>query len=135
MKYPTFREKIVCEIERQNVIESMDITETILKKFIEDVQKQNCYAKDIKHVYFYPVSNNYFCRSFAVGFSFTSTVFEHEAVIEGTTTAYLVPVGKHGDCSREVISSVIEQLRKRLEEEGLETEDYLENGFCVEIKI
>ncbi len=132
-KFPTLKEKIACEIKRQNVIESMDITETILKKFIEDIRQENIYAKDIRHTYFYPVSNNCFCRSFAVGFSFTSTVFEHEAVIEGTTTAYLVPVGKHGDCSRSEVSSILKSLKERLENEGLKIEPYLEEGFCVEI--
>ena len=132
-KYPTLKEKIANEIEKQKEIEAMDITETILKKVMEDIREQKIYAIDIKNLYFYPVSNNYFCRSFSVGYAYTTTVFEHDNVIEGTSTVYLHAIGKHGDCSRDVIFSILDSLKERLENEGLAIEPYLENGFCVEI--
>ena len=132
MDYPTLKEKIAVEIERQKKIESMDITEKILKEMMDQIRQQNFYVQDIKNLYFYPLSNNYFCTSFALGYSFTSTVFEHDSVVEMASNTYLHPIGKYGDCSKDVVLSMIAHLKERVENEGLKTEPYLD-GFCVEI--
>lgn len=130
--YETFATKLEAEKERQKMVRSTDVTEVILNKLIQDIKEKDIYIEDIKSIYFYPVMNDYFGRSYSLGYAFTSTETEEKEVEKGFTNNNLHPIGKYGDVSKIVFQSFLSFLKERLQNEGLNiTRSPFEDSFKI----